>query len=781
MEEFFQSNDIVKVLLPIATGDGYDYIIPTNIQKIKIGSFVKVPLRNKTEFGIIIGKGDSNLEISKIKPIISVFDKIQAIKTDMIAFLKKVADYTMSPLGNVFDMLMPNEKLFLQEKMEDIYNLSDNYKEIFSKLSSARQTEAKKRIIEFLESAKETNSKNFIISDLSYATGTSTSVIKNLVDSGILTKSQQIKNNINPEDFNFKYNENSLKLSDTQYNSYKEIKDYYEDKNFAVCLLDGITGSGKTEIYFKIIADILNKNQDGQVLIMLPEIALTSQFLSKFKIRFGVYPTLWHSNLSNIDRIQNYKSIANGLSRIIVGTRSALFLPYKNLSMIVIDEEHDGSYKQEDGVIYNARDMAVLRCSIEKIPILLVSATPSIESYNNSIIGKYKIVKLNTRFAESDLPTITLVDMKQAENKPKKAKDNDGVQSWLSPVVIKKIEDEIISGNQVMIFLNRRGYAPLLMCSKCGYKVKCPNCDISLVSHNVKTIKSEKQNDKNEVEEIDILQGRIQCHHCGYTSSIHRKCPECGNEDSFILCGPGVDRISEEINKLFPKYNSIIISSDTVNTEKKLNTAIKSISDKEIDIIIGTQILAKGHHFPNLTLVVIVDGDMGIAGDDFRGSEKTFALLHQVSGRAGRESKQSEVLIQTYNPDNKVMQMLQKNDKENFIKMEIKDRQLSGMPPFGKLSSIILSSPQLEILNDFCKLLKNKTPNLKTENNTKKFRIMGPVDAPISFLRGQYRKRFLIHCKNYVSMQKLISIWLNDIKIPSQIKLKIDIDPYNFM
>ncbi len=765
MQKTFATYETVKVLLPIAVGDGYDYIVPMSLGEVRVGDMVRVPLRNAEEIGLVIGAGNSSLPKEKIKPIISAVKNLPPVPEKLLKFMAQVADYTMTPLGNVLSLMIPESKAFEPPKNEDIFCLADGWKNAWSALSDARKTDAKKRVVECLEDAEKIGINGYAMKDLSSISSASTSVVKGMHGAKILAKKSAPKNLFGDyADYQIKYGSDNIKLSDEQQNAFANI--VRKIAEFSATLIDGVTGSGKTEIYFRIIAEILKSDTDKQVLIMLPEISLTAQFLQKFKSRFGIFPTLWHSGLTATMRARNYNAIANGIAKIVVGPRSALFLPYKNLAFITVDEEHDGSYKQEEGAVYNARDMAVLRAKTENIPIVLASATPSVESYFNVEQKKYGIEKLHKRFSNATLPDVELIDMKDFENKPQKTVLG---QSWFAPAVLKKIETEIIAGNQAMIFLNRRGYAPLLVCTKCGYKAACPNCDVSMVAHGVKI--TPQPDGKNKIS------GTVKCHHCGYFSSIRSTCPACGCDGNFALVGPGVDRIKLEIDERFSRYKSLVMSSDTINTSRKLNDTIAAIENREIDIIIGTQILSKGHHFPNLTLVVVVDGDMGIAGDDFRGAEKTFSMLHQVSGRAGRENKKGTVMIQTYNPEMVVMRHLKSGDKNAFIAAEMRNRRDAKMPPFAHLAALIISGKNKSKVENFCREILKSAP----KDSLKKFRIMGPVDAPIAMLNGNYRKRFLVQSNLEISMQKLIRLWLGKIKIPNGIKLKIDIDPYNFM
>ena len=666
----FSSGDIVKVLLPIAS-NGYDYIVPENT-KIFVGDFVKVPLRNKFEIGVVLGKNNSPLDydISKVKQI---YEKNLDYKlsVNQIEFIKKVADYNITFYGNILKMVMGFDELF------------DGVK-------------SKKKNVEYMPS---------------YV---------------------------------------SPKLSDEQKKA-TEILSGKLDSGFSVTLLDGITGSGKTEVYFNVINDALTY-PENQVLIMLPEISLTGQFLVKFKERFGILPVLWHSSVTKAQRRDNWRAIQSGEARVIVGTRSSLFLPYKKLSLIVLDEEHDGSYKQEDGVIYQGRDMAVLKASVDKIPIILASATPSIETINNVNLGKYQVVKLTSRFGVAVMPEVDLIDMRQ--NQP--TKEAWG-KSWLSNVLVKQIQEKLSVKEQIMLYINRRGYAPLVLCGECGHRLQCPNCNVYLTAHN-----------KDDT--------KCCCHHCGYVMRLPVKCPKCEKENTWALVGPGIERIEEEVRNRFPDARIETISSDIITSQTRLNEIIRKISDNEVDIIIGTQILVKGHHFPNLTLVGVVDGDMSFSSSDLRANENTFQLLTQVSGRAGRDIKKGRVVIQTYNPDNSVMQAIKNNDRDAFIKQELKDRFDAKMPPFTKLGAIILFSRNKLSLENFCYELRRKMPI-----GIDGVQVYGPIDSPLSYLKNNYRKRFLIVVDRKISVQEILKKWLSMVSLPSSIKLKVDVDPYNFM
>ena len=508
--------------------------------------------------------------------------------------------------------------------------------------------------------------------------------------------------------------------------------------------MDGVTGSGKTEVYFHAILNILK--QKKQVLVLLPEIYLSTEWNFRFKQNFGVDPLIWHSNLSKKIRKETWFKVNRGDNNAIVGARSALFLPFSNLGLIIIDEEHDNSFKQEEGVLYNARDMALIRAKIEKIPIILSTATPSMETWSNSQNNKFSYVKLSERIGIAKMPEIRIVDMREA---------NLDYNKWISHSLKDKISENLVNKNLSLLFLNRRGYAPLKLCNSCGHRLGCQNCESWLVEHKKDNI--------------------LICHQCGITQKFKNKCKSCGEVETLISCGPGVERIEEEIMGYFPDVKIEILSSDTVKNPQAMSALLEKIQNSEIDIIIGTQMISKGHNFKNLTLVGIIDADMSLSGGDLRASEKAFQVLHQVSGRAGRENKKGIVLIQTYDPENQVIEALKKNNRDNFLTMEKDFRKIANLPPFGRLVSIIISSKDQYKLERFGNTLKDIAPNFDNVS------ILGPAPAPIFYLRGKFRYRFLIKTKKEINIQKVIKIWLKNTKIPSAIKLVIDIEPYSFL
>lgn len=534
---------------------------------------------------------------------------------------------------------------------------------------------------------------------------------------------------------------NKNQLSDAQYAAAEIL---INQKEYKVTLLDGVTGSGKTEVYFEAIA---KRIADGkQALVLLPEIVLTSQLTRRFEKRFGFKPVEWHSGLTPARRRENWLKIIKGETKLIIGARSALFLPYPELGIIIVDEEHESAFKQEDGVVYHGRDMAIVRARIENIPIVLCSASPSIETMVNVRSGKYGYLHLPNRHGNAEFPEITAVDMRI-----EKLDSKHFLSSKLKEALLENME----YGEQSMLFLNRRGYAPLTLCRKCGYRFKCPECSAWLVEHKKPQ--------------------RLSCHHCGYNSHIPKKCPSCEVENSFAACGPGVERVEEEVREFLPEARIAIMTSDNIENAKEAGGVIKDIEQGKIDIIIGTQMVAKGHHFPKLTLVGVVDADLGLAGGDLRAAEKSYQLLHQVSGRAGREDLRGRAIIQTYMPENPLFKALIKGNREKFLDEEIKLRKESNMPPFSRLAAIIISGKDENAVRNMAKKLAMNAPQIKGT------RILGPAEAPIYMLRGNFRQRLLVIADRSISLQKLVNNWINKEKTPSTMRLKIDIDPYNFM
>ncbi len=545
---------------------------------------------------------------------------------------------------------------------------------------------------------------------------------------------------------NIKKNVKQIKLSLEQKKASQDILKIFQQRNFKPVLLDGVPGSGKTEVYFDVIKNFVKDGE--QVLIMFPEVSLTGDFVNRVEERFGFSPVVWHSKISTAYKTKVLKSIIDGTSQIIVGARSSLFLPYKNLSMIVLDEEHDSSYKQEEQGIYHARDMSVVKSSIEDIPIILASATPSLETIFNVMNKKYNKVSIKNKYFNQEENEIFIVNMK----KEKLKKDQ-----WLSERLIKEISQTLKKKQQTLLYINKRGYAPVIICKSCGHKITCKNCSSYLVEH--------------------LNNKKLLCHHCGH--SILTKgleCPSCQNNDShFIDYGAGIEKIFTEISKTFPLAKICLFSSDHIKSQDELEIKVKQIKDHEYDIIIGTQLITKGYHFPNLACVGIIDADMTLKGGDLRASEKTYQALYQVSGRAGRAQTKGRVIIQTYYPENETIQSLAQLDRDAFYENEIYYRKLNNLPPSGKMAAIIVSGNNIAKVREQCSIMFGSIPNIS------ELEIYGPAPAPLSKLKGRHRQRFLIHDKKARNMQKIVNAWLKNSKSLSSVNISVDIDPFSFV
>ncbi|MEM6390820.1 MAG: primosomal protein N', partial [Pseudomonadota bacterium] len=535
-------------------------------------------------------------------------------------------------------------------------------------------------------------------------------------------------------------------LTPEQASAASALRDAVRTGGFAPFLLDGVTGSGKTEVYFEAIAEALQRAPETQVLVLLPEIALTQAILERFERRFGAAPTPWHSGLSEKERRRAWREVNEGRARIVVGARSALFLPYQQLSLIIVDEEHDGSYKQEDGVTYHARDLAVMRAKLAGATVVLASATPALESAVNAEQGRFRALKLAARPGAARLPDVDLINMR--EEPPEKG-------HWLSPRLAEAMAETFSAGEQSLLFLNRRGYAPLILCKACGEKLKSPGTDSWLTEHR--------------------YTGRLVCHLTGWSMPKPTHCPKCGAEGSLTGIGPGVERVAEEARRLLPQARIVIFSSDTAQTGAESRDIVERMAAGEIDVLIGTQIVAKGHNFPGLTLVGIVDADSGMKGGDLRAGERTFQLLSQVAGRAGRAEKPGRALVQTYDADNPAMIALSHGDRDGFLAVERDVRAVMGMPPFGRLAAIIVSAPGAEAVQEAGLAV------LKAAPNGEDIEVYGPAEAPIAVVRGRHRRRFLVKTPRSVDLSAYMAAWAKRLKLPASVRVSIDIDPYSFM
>ena len=724
---------VYGVLLPLPFNDVFDYLGDENLA---IGQMVVVPFGREELVGVVwkIGKS-ADIEEKKIKRIKQVLN-LPAIKPSLRNFIQQTATYNFSPLGLVLKMVLGPKSNQLPKQKISVFGLSIKNEN----LDGIRMTAMRRAVFEFLDDGKEAEKEDIILQ-----TGVSENVINAMIKSGFLYKKEIVINEECKEQV--VHIKKQTSLTDEQ----QQAADYLVKKinnGYSTTLLDGITGSGKTEVYFEAIEAALIENK--QVLVLVPEISLTTQWLNRFTNRFGLSPFVWHSEVGLKDKALTWKAVINNKAKVIIGARSALFLPFANLGLIVVDESHDHSFKQETFVTYQGRDMAVLRAHLEKIPIILSTATPDLETLVNIEEGKYDCVKLKKRYSKAVLPEIKIIDIK----KDKPLKGEWGV-SFLSPTLVNEINHNLERGEQSMLFLNRRGYAPLLICRDCGHRMQCPHCTAWLAEHRTT--------------------GELICHHCGYKMYTPKRCPICASEDGLTACGPGVERISEEVKFRFPDARTAILSSDITTNYREISEVIQKIAHREVDILIGTQILAKGHNFPNLTLVGVVDADLGLMGSDLRASEQTFQLLSQVSGRAGRGDKKGVVYLQTLYPDNLVLQAVLEHNREKFIEIEKNSRRLLKMPPFGKLAAVIVSSTNQQAAEAAAYYLGKCSPN------TEAIETLGPAPAPLSLLRGRYRYRLLLKTAKSINIQEVIKKWLSMVHLKSNVRVDVDINPYSFM
>jgi primosomal protein N' (replication factor Y) (superfamily II helicase) len=718
---------VVPVLLPMPAPRAYSYVVPDGMA-VEPGSIVQVPLGPRRVVGVVWdGPDDGTVERKKLKQIEKVFD-CPPLNRDMRAFLDWVAAYTVTPPGLVARMALRAPTAFDPEPMVEALRLTE--------MRPERMTAARERAI-----AAASDGFSWTRSGLAHAAGVSSSVIDGLQAQGVFeTLFIPPPPVVAVPDPDFA----APRLEGPQKEAATDLLAAIEGRKFAVSLIDGITGSGKTEVYFEAIAATLRAGK--QVLILLPEIALTASFLERFQDRFGAKPAEWHSDLAPRTREKVWRQVTTGQVRVVAGARSALFLPFEDLGLIIVDEEHDPAYKQEDRVFYNARDMAVVRGRISGFPVVLVSATPSLESRVNGEVGRYRPIHLPTRFGDAALPQLGVVDMRR--HSPERG-------GFLSPVLLNQVGKTIGRGEQALLFLNRRGYAPLTLCRVCGHRFQCPDCSSWLVEHR--------------------FRGQIQCHHCGYSERTPEACPECGTLDHLVACGPGVERIAEEVERHFPEARTIVLSSDLMGV-KRLRLELEAIAKGEADIVIGTQLVAKGHNFPMMTLVGIVDADLGLANGDPRAAERTFQLLSQVTGRAGRTGLKSLGLLQTYQPQHPVMQAIVSGDSDAFYEREVQERERAALPPFGRLASIIVSADSRQDAEGHARALRNAAPRVDGIS------VLGPAEAPLALIRGRHRFRLLVHGRRNSDMQAFLKAMIAaGPKERGSVIVQLDVDPQSFL
>ncbi|MEO1135055.1 MAG: primosomal protein N' [Pseudomonadota bacterium] len=726
------SDRLVSVLFPLPLSKPYDYRCVGAAPAV--GSFVAAPFGPRKVVGVVWPAGRNadplaSLNPDKIKDLAKVF-ATPPLSPALIDFVNWVADYTMFPKGAVLRMVMRAPDAFEGPPMQPAYVKG-------AVPEGLRLTAQRKAVLGVAGDRPES------ATGLASAAGVSEAVVRGLAETGALAR---IEVDPDPLFAAPDLTRSGKRLSEDQQYAARIIEEIIEQDDHKTVLIDGVTGSGKTEVYFEAAAATLKNKPSAQVLILLPEIALTLPFLARVEACFGAAPAPWHSDLTAAQRRRTWRRVADGSARLVVGARSALFLPFRDLQLIVVDEEHDAAYKQEEGVIYHARDLAVARGSRGGFPVILASATPSLETVVNVDEGRYDAVGLASRFADAAMPSIDLVDMR-----------TDGPQAgaWLSPVLTAAVDEKLSVGEQSLLFLNRRGYAPLTLCRRCGHKMTAPGSDAMLVEHR--------------------FENRLVCHHTGFSMPKPSACPACKAVGGLTACGPGVERVAEEARGRWPDARIEILSSDTTPGPKAMRSVLDAMHAGEVDIMIATQVAAKGHHFPNLTLVGVVDADLGLAGGDLRAAERTFQLLSQVTGRAGRAEKPGRALLQTYQPAAPVLAALAAGDRDAFLAAEAMGRRDLGFPPYGRLAAIILRSLDERVLEETARALRNAAPAADGVE------VLGPARAPIYRLRGVARMRMLVKTRRNVHLQAWLKDWLEGQKLPGAVRMSVDINPYSFL
>ena len=726
--EFFEEGALVGVLTTQPLDRVLDYKAPEG--GCLLGAFVEVPLGPRKVTGVVWGAGRGDWDAAKVRAVTRVLD-VAPMRLELRDFLRRAADYTLTPLSAMLRLATRAPGLGDPPSMRKIYRRGTGEPD--------RATEARGRVLSTLA---DYGDLAFTLKELSELAGVTSSVIKGLVAQGVVREEDA------PRDAPFRPldpGQAGKALTADQTAAAAQIAQAVGTQTYGTTLLRGVTGSGKTEVYLEAVAKCLA--QGRQALVLLPEIALTAEFLKRVEARFGALPAEWHSGATMTERRRIWRMVGSGGAQLVIGARSALFLPFQNLGLIVVDEEHDNSYKQEDGVLYHARDMAVLRASICGAHVILASATPSLESWANAQSGKYQRVELKSRFGPAVLPQMAAIDMRDA---------GLPADRWVSPQLQEAVQARVDAGEQAMLFMNRRGYAPITLCRACGHQVGCDHCDARLVEHR--------------------FQKRLVCHQCGESKAMPEACPACGVADRMAPVGPGVERLGEEAAALWPEARIATLSSDLYGSARALKAEIQSIADGGADIVIGTQLVAKGHNFPNLTLVGVIDADLGLQGSDLRAAERTFQLMRQVAGRAGRAEKPGTALLQTYQPDHPVIRAILAGDEESFWQAEAGEREAAGVPPFGRMAGIILSGPDLAQISQVAQHLARATGPLSTVGA----QVFGPAPAPIARVRGRHRIRMLVKAPKGVALQPALRAWVAQVQVRGEARLAIDIDPQSF-
>jgi len=714
----------VPVLLPYPFPGPFDYAVPPGLDP-EPGDVVVVPLNRREEVGVVWDHGgDEGVADGKLKPVAAILDTPPLPEASR-RFVDWVAGYTLSPPGSVMAMAL---------RVAQGPQAATQAWAAAPPPPDARVTEARARVLAVLADGRPRAT-----STLAREAGVGAAVVRGMAAAGLLAAVPAAPPFAWP-----RLDHPRPPLSPEQAAAGAALCRAVDDRAFSVTLLDGVTGSGKTEVYLEAIAACVRANR--QALVLLPEIALSSQWLDRFERRFGVPPAVWHSDLTSRTRRITWRAVAEGQAPVVVGARSALFLPFTDLGLVVVDEEHETAFKQEDGVVYHARDLAVVRAQLSAAPAILVSATPSLETVANVEAGRYRRTTLTTRHAGAALPHVAAIDLRATP--PERG-------NFLSPPLIEAVRETLARGEQAMLFLNRRGYAPLTLCRHCGHRMECPNCTAWLVEHRVRR--------------------QLQCHHCGHTVPIPPECPACGAAHSLTPVGPGVERITEEAAERFPEARRLVMASDTMPGPHAAAAAARAIEAREVDLIIGTQIVAKGWHFPHLTLVGVVDADLGLSGGDLRAAERTVQLLHQVAGRAGRAEAPGRVLLQTFSPEHPVMQALAAGDLGAFMAREAAQRRPGHWPPYGRLAALIVSADAADQADVLARDLGRAAPH--GEGVT----VLGPAPAPLALLRGRHRRRLLLKTRRDIAVQPILRAWLARVPVPRGTRVEVDVDPVSFL
>jgi primosomal protein N' (replication factor Y) len=717
---------IAEVLLCLPLPEPFDYAVPDGLE-LAPGDQVAVPLGPRRLRGVVAGVREQAGSNRALKAVEQRLDD-PPLPPATLKFVEWAARWALASPGDSLAIALRGLRAPKPGPRRSL---------IATGAAPAKLTPARERVLEVAVAGWPTAAA------LAQAAGVSSGVVKGLVDEAVLSwvESDQPVAFPAPDPAHAPGT-----LNPSQAAAAEVLSGLTAKGGFQAALLDGVTGSGKTEVYLEAVARALQADPEAQVLVLLPEIALTQAVIARFEKRFGATPAEWHSGVSPPKRRRVWEGVVSGRARIVVGARSALFLPFRRLKLIVVDEEHDGSFKQEDGFVYQGRDLAVVRAKLEGAAVVLASATPSLETLWNAEQGRYRWLRLADRHGTAVLPQVDLVDLREHPTERGR---------WLSRPLVQAMLDTLSRGEQTLLFLNRRGYAPLVLCRSCGERMTAPDTDSWLVEHR--------------------YTGRLVCHLTGFSMPKPDKCPHCGAKESLVALGPGVERVEEEVRSLFPEARVAVFSSDTVPDGQSARALVESMAAGEIDVMVATQAAAKGHNFPMLTLVGVVDADLGLRGGDLRAGERTFQLLAQATGRAGRADRPGRALLQTYAPEHPVMQALKAQDRDAFVAAEMAEREAAGLPPFGRLVAVILSSPDPAALEATARALAAAIPNAAGAE------VYGPADAPLALIRGRRRKRFLVRADRTVDVQALVGTWLSRVKAPASVRVAVDVDPYSFL